>query len=296
MKKNFRLIFYSFIFTSIFFVLASPALAGKNPWDVKLPFKQATIEYELTGSATGSETLYIRDYGKLRAKYRKTTQKIMFITTTSDEIEITTPDWIYSIDMKEGNGTKTVNPVKYLIQEYEKLSSKEKKMVQKNAEEMGSNAMQNMEGAIEQNALEILGFKCDKTTAAGTTMYTIHGTDIPLKSESSMMGMNFSTVATKIDKGSVSKDHFTPPENINLLYDKQADDASLAMAKSTMDMLKSPDAAQKMQSQTGSMGSQDIQHGTAAPEAAGQPGDQDETGVQDNLNNAMDAIKGLFGN
>ena len=52
------------------FLLRSPR--GEDlPWEMKLPFKEATIHYELTGSEQGKETLYIKDYGKLRAKHHQ---------------------------------------------------------------------------------------------------------------------------------------------------------------------------------------------------------------------------------
>ncbi|MCJ7601491.1 MAG: hypothetical protein MUO63_08300, partial [Desulfobulbaceae bacterium] len=52
------------------FALCTTASAEKNPWDIKLPFKEATIQYSITGSETGSETLSIRDYGKERSRHR----------------------------------------------------------------------------------------------------------------------------------------------------------------------------------------------------------------------------------
>ncbi len=74
--------------------ITSPAFAEKDPWDLKLPFKRATIKYTVSGSANGTETLYIDEYGKKRARYHKATQKIMFVTTKTNEIEIVTPESI----------------------------------------------------------------------------------------------------------------------------------------------------------------------------------------------------------
>ncbi len=276
------------------FFLTSPALAAKNPWDMKLPFKKATIKYTVSGSANGTETLYVSDYGKNRARYHKASQKIMFITTNTDEIEITTPDWIYTIDMTENSGTKVINPQKFMIEEYDKLSGSEKKLVNKNVEEMGRSALSSMGGQIEQNVEKILGFKCDRSSVSGSTVYTIHGTDIALKTETSMMGMSFATVATDIDKGSVDKNVFEPPAGISVVHDQQADDAARAMAKNTIDMLKSPDAAQNMQNQGADMQQQNLENRPPAENDKSQA-DQNEAGMGQDINNAMDALKGLWG-
>lgn len=269
------------------FALCTTASAEKNPWDIKLPFKEATIQYSITGSETGSETLSIRDYGKERSRHRKSTTKMMFMTTETDQIEITNPDWLYTIDMKAGTGTKMTNPVKFMIEEYNRLSSKEKDMVNKNVQEMGTSAMQGMQVTVQQNAENILGYSCDLASIAGTTSYSIHGTDITLKSDVSMMGMNFSTVATQINEGSVPGNVFTPPAGIQITHDKEADDAARAMAKSTIDTLKSPDATRKMQEQAGDALNQSQSPGQQAPPA--------NQGSQQEMQKAMDALKGLFG-
>ncbi|OKY76734.1 MAG: hypothetical protein BM485_01295 [Desulfobulbaceae bacterium DB1] len=285
MNKTFTLV-ASLLFVSFFFTC--PAMAAQNPWEMKLPFQEATIDYTLTGSENGTETLYIRDYGKERARYRKTTTKVMFVTTDTNEAEITTPDWIYTIDLNAKSGTKTTNPVKFMVEEYNRLSSNEQQMVDKNAEEIGMSALQGMQGSVQQNAGEILGYNCDLVTVAGTTSYSIHGTDIPLKSDVNLMGMQFSSAATAINKGPVNGDVFTPPAGVAVEHDVQADEAARAMAKSTIDTLKSPDAKEKMQQQAASMGA-------ARQDAGTPPAGQGGTNDQD-VRKAMDAIKGLFGN
>lgn len=278
------------LFLLVSFALCATASAETNPWDTKLPFKEATIQYSITGSETGSETLYIRDYGKERSRHRKSTAEMMFMTTDTDQIEITSPDWIHTIDMKARTGTKVTNPVKFIIEEYNRLSSPEKDMVNKNAQEMGTSMMQGMQGSVQQNAENILGYSCDLVSVAGTTSYSIHGTDITLKSDAAMMGMNFSTVATQINEGSVPGNVFTPPPGIQITHDKEADDAAMAMAKSTIDTLKSPDASQKMQEQAGDAINQGGSAGQQAP-----PANRMDKQTEQEMQKAMDAMKGLFG-
>ncbi len=283
--------FTSSLFCSlILFFLTTPVMGAANPWDVKLPFKNATIKYQISGSENGTETLYVRDYGKETARYRKTTSKIMFMTTNTDTIEISTPDWIYQIDLQERTGTKSVNPVKYMIEEYNKLSKSDQKKLMKNLEKKGQAAMSGIQGEVTQNATKILGFKCDKVTAMGSTMYTIHGTGITLKSDTAMAGMNFSSVATDLDKGGVADTVFAVPAGIAVEHDPQADQAARSMAGQTIAWLLDPESGHPAMNMgnvpAGEYG------GSEEPPVSGGESDPD---MDKAMQQGMDALRGLFG-
>jgi hypothetical protein len=223
--------------------------AADSPWDVRLPFKSATIFYEISGMEKGSETYYIEDYGKKEAKYRKTSGKVMYQIMKTDKIEITTPDWLYDIDMTGHTGTKITNPAKVYKQEYEKLTAKEKKTVIANTEKLGKYTMGGMEATVEKNAATLLGYSCDKTTIMGTTVYTIHDTGLALKTESKVMGMSSESVALKLEKGKVPASVFALPKGVTITFDNEADTMMRTTAKKMIDMLKDPEAVQKMQQQ-----------------------------------------------
>ncbi|MCD6389696.1 MAG: hypothetical protein J7L69_09825 [Desulfobulbaceae bacterium] len=276
-------------------LITAPALAGENPWDTRLPFKKATINYSITGTENGSETLYIRNYGKEQATYRNTTTKIFFMTTKTESIQIITPDWIYSIDLQEKTGSKSVNPTKYMIEEYNSLSRSDRKKILKNSEELGHSVTEGLQGEIKKNVTKILGYSCDKVSVMGSTIYMISGTGLPLKSETSMAGMSFQSVATGIDKGSAPANVFIPPAGIKLEHDPEADQMARTMAKQTIEMLLDPDKAQARIGQhstmpPSSMGSGSESGGAAKP-AEGTTG-QD---MQDAMEQGMDALRGLFG-
>jgi len=230
-------------------LLPGLASADANPWDRKLPFKSATISYVLSGSETGTETLYIREYGKESAKYRKSSMNMMGTTTTTDSLEIETPDWLYDFDLTARTGVKTVNPQKYMIEEYQKLSAAEKKQLEANIQAMGLPTSETMGAKIEQKATKILGFDCDKVEMMGTTVYSIHNTGIPLKMEMNMMGMTMKHEATKVDEGSVDGKHFAPPTGIEVTTDPQADTLARSFALQAIVTLKSPDGVKKMREQ-----------------------------------------------
>lgn len=256
------------------------AVAGeKNPWQKPLPFKEATITYVLAGMEQGSEVMYIKDKGERQAVHHTGTTSMMGMTMETKTIEITEPDWIYSYDLTEGTGLKSVNPNKCLSEEYNKLSRAEKKQVLKNIEIMGNSTMASMGGTVQKNVTEILGYDCDKASVMGSTVYLIHDTDIPLKTEVTTMGMNMTITATDIDKGGVSEKYFEHPANIQAIHDTQADAMTRSMAQQTMEMLKDPEGAKQPSNATQQQRMEQI------PEE-----DREE------MQQAMEMMKGLFGN
>ena len=97
--------------------------------------------------------------------------------------------------------------------------------------------MEGLDGEVVKNATTILGFKCDKTKAMGTEVYSIKDSAVPLKIIGNTMGIKYSEVAAKVDTSSVSKNHFTGPNNITLRYDAYADDVMKKQAKSVIQNL-----------------------------------------------------------
>jgi hypothetical protein len=221
------------------------AAGDDNPWERKLPFENATINYTLNGTEQGTETLYIREYGKERATYHKAMNTMMGRTVQNDTVHIQTPDWMYTFDLVKKTGKKNVNPQKYMIEEYNKLSSAEKNQVMKNAQEMGTSISKGMGGTIEKNAEKILGYDCDRATMMGTIVSSIHQTGIPLKSDTTMMGISMKKEATEVNKGSIDSKFFQFPAGITPQADPEGDAMSRSMAQQTVSMLMDPEGAKK---------------------------------------------------
>jgi hypothetical protein len=270
-------------------VLLLPIMAtagNSNPWEKKLPFKGATIHYTLSGMEQGVETLYIRESGRETATYHKGKTSMMGMVTNTDTIEIETPDWVYTFDLITRTGTKSANPQKYMIEEYQRLTPAEQKQVVENVKKMsllpGTEAM----GAkVEPKAAKILGYDCDKVQMMGTTVYSLHDTGIPLKMDSNMMGMSMKQEATSIDEGAVSAKYFEPPPGIEAVADPQADAQARDMARQTLAMLKSPDGAKKMEGQ-----------GPVNPlMAPGEDGQQMTPEEKQEMEQAMEMMKGMMG-
>lgn len=278
MKRTIASLAAAFLLTPVI------ALASEqNPFDKPLPFKSAKVTYSISGMEEGTETLYLDDYGRKSAAYHKTVTSMMGMKLQNSTVEITDPEWVYSYDLVERTGVKGPNMVKYLNEEYQQLSKAEKKVVSKNAEHLGCNVMSGMGGEIEQNATEILGYSCDRVSAMGVTVYSLHGTSLPLQTDSSTMGMKMAMVATSVEEGKVEEKHFQHPEGIEAIFDPEADAMARQMAAQTIAWLKDPEAS------NGSPGQMD---------AAGQTNRMQHIPAEDQeaMQQAMEALKGMFGN
>ncbi len=232
----------AFVFLSII-LFATSALALESPWEQKLPFKSATINYDVSGMMSGSKTIFVKDYGRTSAEYKETALKIFGMKQEQKEFILTTPDWEYTADLVANTGTKNASMEKYLTLEFNQLSRSDQKKVIKNAEEQGVSMLEGMEGSLEKNAKKILGYSCDKATIMGTVVYTINGTSLPLKTESSTLRMKYNEVATSINKGRVDDSKFELPSNINFKYDAGTDEQIHAQAKMIIQQLVSGQTA-----------------------------------------------------
>lgn len=290
-----------FLFFFITLLLPGPSVAAGNPWERKLPFQHATINYELSGMEAGSEILYIKDYGLYRALQHEGTARMLGITTSSRRIELTDPDWHSTFDLEEQTGTKTTNPAKIYQEEYNRLTPAEQENVRNNAEELGMSMVKGFQGETVPKATTILGYECDRTTMMGTTVYVIHNTDIPLLTEFNLMGMKGKSVATALDTNPPPDTVFAPPAGITPVYDREADDAVRAMIVKIISSLKEPDGAEKFKARMTEGAGKDEGLGTPAipgPDSVPadeapvgeRPGDLDQT-----MQQGMDMIKGLFG-
>ncbi|WP_310599748.1 hypothetical protein [Desulfobulbus sp.] len=241
--------------TPMILLLVGRACADDLPWEKKLPFKEATIQYELTGSDKGTETLYVQEYGKRQARLHVSAMSMMGTTKKTDTVQLTDPDWIYTFDLVEKKGTKTTNPIKLYREEYSKLSAEGKKNFEKNAKELGTGMMGQFGATVKQKNAKVLGYDCDVATVGGmSTVYILHGSDIPLRSETTVMGMSNVLNATKIDTAtSVPDKVFAPPTGIVPMLDQQTDLMMTRMVKDTVATLAKPDGAKLMQ-QAGPMG------------------------------------------
>ncbi|MBE9504718.1 MAG: hypothetical protein IME96_11130 [Proteobacteria bacterium] len=288
------------LFVVLFFVVSvfySPAFANDNPWEIKLPFKTAVIHYKNTGSLKGEEKLYIRKGGKEMAKITNLSGKVMFVPMKDKKMDITTVDWIYNVDMEKQEAQKFTNPKKFMMEEYNKLSQKEKATVLKNMEEIGMNMTNLLGGTVKKKASKILGYTCDVVTVMGTTIHTMTKTPIPLKTVGNVMVIKINSVATKIEKNvKVPDDIFKVPPGIKVMYIKEQDDLNREMSKSMIANLKDPDAAKKMKESTEQMKQEmETEEGEKAP-VESEEAQEEKPNIEKTLEEGLKGLKGIFGN
>jgi len=73
--------------------------------------KSGIIEYEITGSQTGTKKLYFDDWGRKQAEFTNSTIKVGKYTKHSNLLKITNGDWQYIINLENNTGIKRENPV-----------------------------------------------------------------------------------------------------------------------------------------------------------------------------------------
>ena len=222
MKRKLVLLF---LFLSVFLV------AKEDVFSIKAPFKKATIYLESKGSSTkGKETIFIKNQGEYMATYTEMETKVFGVSNKEKTIEIITPEWIYNFDLNKNTGSKSHNPKVYMKEEYEKLSSSDKKKFEKNIKDISFNMMKAFNGNLIENAIKIFGYDCDKIEMMGSEIYYIHNTNITLKSKTNIMGMKTEMSAVRFDKENVDESKFELPKGIIPEYNEQADQMAKQMA------------------------------------------------------------------
>jgi len=222
-------------------LLCAALTAGSpNPFEKRTPFKEATLHYTLSGATRGTSTLYVKEYGKYLAEYERSRMNLFGMGTKAHKLTLSTPDWIYTIDLNAKTGSKVANIEKYMQQEYAKLTPKEQKRVRRNARKTGTNVSHGLGGSVKFNAAMIKGYSCDKTTILGITSYTIHNTALVLKLDGTIMGMKIHKEITAINKGAVDSSRFTIPDDIVITYDPHSEATMQEQAAQMMQMLLHP--------------------------------------------------------
>ena len=88
-------------------VLTSSVLAAEP---VKMyPFEKATLTYAVTGAQQGTQTIYIKDYGRITAQHYEATVPAEQGAQQINVSTFTDPQWIYTYDFAAKQGTRAPN-------------------------------------------------------------------------------------------------------------------------------------------------------------------------------------------
>lgn len=171
--------------------------AGKT-----FPFKSAKVVYKKTGMTTGTETLWIADYGRTQVRESKLTTKAFGFSNTDESVVITTEDTITSINLKTNTATTMANPAKGFRESMKNKSDAEIEQFKKQM--MGMSAQLTGEQEYKPIGTEkILGKKCEiySMSMMGGTSKVWTWANLPLKTETAMMGNNLLDEAVELEVG-----------------------------------------------------------------------------------------------
>lgn len=73
------------------------------------PFEKATLTYVVTGAQQGTQTIYIKDYGRITAQHYEATVPSRQGTQQINVSTFTDPQWIYTYDFEAKQGTRSPN-------------------------------------------------------------------------------------------------------------------------------------------------------------------------------------------
>ncbi len=163
--------------------------------------KSAIIKYKVSGMNNGTETVYIDDWGKREAIYKKFTSKMMGIELERNSMTLITENgkWVYNIDLNSRTAIK--------------MDSKGFKALQGNS---GSN-MDVAIGAVKDGTEEILGKTCDVWRKNHPYSMTWTWKGISLKKDQNVATMGVVAEAVEIQENvSIPEDKVTIPSDVKV--------------------------------------------------------------------------------
>lgn len=180
-------------------------LASENPFKSPLPFKEATIHYNITGSKKGTQTTYIKNFGKQKVIYKNTNSKIMHASTLDDTLIMIDEKWTYHINLSTKKATKEPSLNTILIKKFNKLTKKEQETI------------------LEKKGKTFLGIPTQKESVSGVTNYMSKKGRLLLSSETGIMGYKVKTTASSIEIKDVNDSLFILPKDLKITL-KEADE------------------------------------------------------------------------
>ncbi len=221
----------------MFALAAAPVMARSNPFAVEYPFETAIIEYELAGTSTGREVLYI-DHGR-KALHHASMANVMGVSTERRTLEITTPEQVVMVDLMEKTGTSKPNMAPFLYEEWLKLPRAEQRDVAEAYRRLGFEVTQLLGGArVRESRGEYLGRPVTIARNELLTMYIWQGLDIVLLSDATLLGMRQVRKAVRIETGvAVPASAFAVPADIEIQADEKAAKESRELARTMIESL-----------------------------------------------------------
>ena len=163
--------------------------------------KSAIIRYNVSGMDTGTEVVYIDDWGRREAIYRKVTTMMMGIKLERNYMTLITENgkWIYNVDLNARTAIKMNNA------RYKALAGN------------SSTNMGEVIGARKIGTEEVAGMVCDVWKKSYPYSMAWIWKGIALKKDKDIAATGVLTVATEVQENiSIPEDKFTIPPDIKI--------------------------------------------------------------------------------
>jgi hypothetical protein len=189
---------------TITLLMSAIVLSAQTKKEKMYPFKTAFIEYTYEGNTTGTQQLYIDNYGWKQCKIEETVNKAFGQKTETNKAEITKDFDVYQWDIKTRVGSKMRNTLAENLMNDPKFDP----------EEFGKKSMDAL-GFEKKGTETINGKVCEiwKGLAGSSTIWMWNS--LAMKSEIKMLGTKTTWIATtvKINEG-VPSGKFDLPSDV----------------------------------------------------------------------------------
>jgi hypothetical protein len=175
----------------------------------KYSFKSAIVELKYSGDCSGTETVYIDDYGMKEAIVDNYAMKVMGTEVQTNHIQLNVGEWHYSIDLKKMKATKMKNA---MVERMKNMSGEERKKWQGMGEEVlkGMNGKEVGEETVAGKPCKVLSME-----SVGTKVWIWEG--MTLKRHVKIMGVNQELEAVNLQLDvPVPADKFEVPSGVQV--------------------------------------------------------------------------------
>lgn len=182
-------------------VLSVSAASADGSLSKLFPFERATIKYALSGLQTGTQTSYIKDWGAVQAQNVDSNISMMGYERPFKSRIITTPEWVYTIDMVTNSGLRIANPMKSVLTSGET-----------DPDEISKQMMAAM-GGVKVGTETHAGHLCTiwEIKAASTKM-CLRDDNVLVYTRTDMMGQFMEINLVSIDTGAADDSNFVIPD------------------------------------------------------------------------------------
>jgi hypothetical protein len=201
---NIRRLFTIALSSSLLLVIntaSSQSLAGVKRYQIK----SGVVEYTLSGTRKGTESIYFDNWGMREAKYTKAELSVAGFSQKQNTLTLLDGNFTYNIDLDKRTGTKMETP---LLKE---LAANNKDLT-----EAGEKMMKSM-GGVKIGTEVVLGKTCDVWEIKNMQSKTWVWKNVPLKTHVSMPSMEMTIIATKFEEGvAIPADKLTIPSDVKI--------------------------------------------------------------------------------